>query len=59
MVRQLGKIGLDEPRMGIAGYSKFQPVAANIDDSARQQNRRVEIYILARTLRWPVGMGLR
>ena len=47
VVRQLGKIGLDEPRMGVAGYSKFQPVSANIDDSARQQNRRVEIYILA------------
>ncbi len=47
VVRQLGKIGLAETRMGVAGYSKFQPVAANTDDSARQQNRRVEIYILA------------
>jgi chemotaxis protein MotB len=47
VVRNLSKIGLDEPRMGVAGYSKFQPVTANADDSARQQNRRVEIYILA------------
>ncbi len=47
VVHQLAKIGMDEPRMGVAGYSKFQPVTANADDTARQQNRRVEIYILA------------
>ena len=47
VVRQLAKIGLSEPRMGVAGYNKFQPVTANADDAARQQNRRVEIYILA------------
>ena len=47
VVRNLAKIGLAEPRMGVAGYNKFQPVSANTDDSARQQNRRVEIYILA------------
>ncbi len=47
VVRQLAQIGLDEPRMGVAGYSRFQPLSANVDDSARQQNRRVEIYILA------------
>ena len=47
VVHHLHSIGLDEPRMGVAGYSKYQPVTANADDSARQQNRRVEIYILA------------
>lgn len=47
VVHQLSKLGLAETRMGVAGYSKFQPVSANSDDSARQQNRRVEIYILA------------
>jgi chemotaxis protein MotB len=47
VVKSLAKIGLDEPRMGVAGYNKFQPVTANADDSGRQQNRRVEIYILA------------
>ena len=47
VVRCLAKIGLDEPRMGAAEYSKYQPVTANADDSARQKNRRVEIYILA------------
>lgn len=47
VVKSLSKIGLDEPRMGVAGYNKYQPVTANADDSGRQQNRRVEIYILA------------
>lgn len=47
VVRSLAKTGLAEPRMGLAGYSKFQPKVANTDDRARQQNRRVEIFILA------------
>jgi chemotaxis protein MotB len=47
VVGALSKLGLAEHRMGIAGYSKFQPVAANADDSGRQRNRRVEIFILA------------
>lgn len=47
VVRSLASLGLDEPRMGVAGYSKYQPVTSNTDESTRQQNRRVEIYILA------------
>lgn len=47
VVRSLGKYGVAEYRMGAAGYSKYQPVAANVDETARQQNRRVEIYVLA------------
>lgn len=47
VVRQLSKFGVAEYRMGAAGYSKYQPVAANVDESSRQQNRRVEIYLLA------------
>ncbi|WP_437202810.1 OmpA family protein [Planctomicrobium sp. SH664] len=46
VVRQLGKYGVAEPRMGIAGYNKFQPAASNVSDSTRQKNRRVEIFIL-------------
>ena len=33
--------------MGAAGYSMFQPVVPNSNDSARQKNRRVEIFVLA------------
>jgi len=47
VVKALAKYGIDEPRMGLAGYSKYQPKTANSGDDARQQNRRVEIFILA------------
>lgn len=47
VVRQLASQGISEPRMGVAGYNKYQPVMPNTSESARQQNRRVEIFILA------------
>lgn len=47
VVRQLAKYGVSEPRMGVAGYNKFQPVVPNANDSAKQKNRRVEIFVLA------------
>lgn len=47
VVKALSSLGLTEPRMGIAGYSKYQPAVPNSDDGSRQQNRRVEIFILA------------
>jgi chemotaxis protein MotB len=43
----LGRNGVRESRMGVSGYSKFQPVAANTDEKSRQKNRRVEIFVLA------------
>jgi chemotaxis protein MotB len=33
--------------MGVAGYSMHQPARPNTSDSARQENRRVEIFVLA------------
>ncbi len=47
VVRQLAKIGVSEPRMGVAGYNKFQPAAPNTSDSSKSMNRRVELFILA------------
>jgi len=47
VVKELAHLGIAEPRMGVAGYNKYQPSVANVNDSARQQNRRVEIFILA------------
>ena len=47
VVRALAKSGVSERRMGAAGYSMYQPVTDNTDDAARQQNRRVEIFVLA------------
>lgn len=47
VVRALASDGLAEPRMGIAGYNQYQPTASNSSETSRQQNRRVEIYVLA------------
>ncbi|WP_437228505.1 OmpA/MotB family protein [Planctomicrobium sp. SH661] len=47
VVRQLAKYGVSEPRLGVAGYNKFQPAAPNTNDSNKQKNRRVEIFVLA------------
>jgi chemotaxis protein MotB len=47
VVTELSRYGLTEQRLGVAGYSMYQPVAPNANEPTRQQNRRVEIYILA------------
>ncbi|HAH43679.1 OmpA family protein [Gimesia sp.] len=47
VVLTLSKFGVKQERMGSAGYSMFQPVVPNQNDSARQKNRRVEIFVLA------------
>jgi chemotaxis protein MotB len=47
VVRSLETKGIKPSRMGVSGYSMYQPVAPNSDDKQRGQNRRVEIYVLA------------
>ncbi|MCH9725178.1 MAG: OmpA family protein [Planctomycetes bacterium] len=47
VVLSLSKFGVTQGRMGAAGYSMYQPVVPNENDSARQKNRRVEIFVLA------------
>ena len=47
VIHALAKQGLAESRMGVSGYSMYQPVAPNTNDSNRQLNRRVEIFVLA------------
>jgi chemotaxis protein MotB len=42
----LRSAGIPEDRMGVAGFGQFQPVSPNDTASARQRNRRVEIYLL-------------
>lgn len=46
VIHALKKFGLEESRMGVSGYSMYQPVAPNSNDANRQKNRRVEIYVL-------------
>jgi chemotaxis protein MotB len=43
----LQQAGLNDGRMGVAGYGPHQPLVANKDEDTRQLNRRVEIYVLA------------
>jgi len=47
VVKTMAKMGMGEPRMGVAGYSKYQQATPNKDEASRQQNRRVEIFVLA------------
>jgi len=46
VILELQHHGVDEERMAAMGYSKFQPLEASTDDSARQRNRRVELYLV-------------
>jgi chemotaxis protein MotB len=47
VVKSLETKGLKPSRMGVSGYSMYQPVAPNTNTKNRGQNRRVEIYVLA------------
>lgn len=47
VTRVLGKQGIKESRMGIAGYGPYQAAAPNVSETNRKQNRRVEIFVLA------------
>jgi len=47
VVLQLTKSGVNNSRLGSAGYSMYQPIVANNDSKSRSQNRRVEIFVLA------------
>ena len=47
VLRTLSKLGMKEGRMGVSAYGPYQPVASGKDESSRQRNRRVEIFVLA------------
>lgn len=47
VIKALAAHNLAESRMGVAGYSMYQPVAPNSNEANRQKNRRVEIYVVA------------
>ena len=46
MLVSLETLGIDQSRLGAAGYGANQPLVANSNDTARQKNRRVEIFVL-------------
>ena len=39
--------GVPEKRMGVAGYGQYQPLVANTSSGSRQENRRVELFLIA------------
>ena len=43
---QLRRLGLDEQRLGVAGFGSHQPLASNSTPRDRQKNRRVEIFVM-------------
>jgi chemotaxis protein MotB len=46
VAKYLGKSGVAEQRMGVAGYGGQQPIAPNTSPADRRRNRRVEIFIV-------------
>lgn len=44
---QLRRLGLEESRLGVAGFGSHQPLASNATFRARQKNRRVEVFVMA------------
>jgi chemotaxis protein MotB len=47
VVHELSRNGIQQSRMGVAGYASYQPRVAQKSEDARRQNRRVEIFVLA------------
>ena len=46
VIVELIKLGVDPERMAAMGYSKFQPLETDGHETARQRNRRVELYLV-------------
>ncbi len=46
VILALAKLGISSERMAAMGYSEFQPLEKSVEDTARQRNRRVELYVI-------------
>lgn len=44
---RLRRLGLDDARLGVAGFGSHEPLAPNVSKNDRQKNRRVEIFVMA------------
>jgi chemotaxis protein MotB len=44
---RLRRLGVEDTRLGVAGFGAHEPVAANVSPRERQKNRRVEIFVMA------------
>jgi chemotaxis protein MotB len=43
---RMKRAGLPERRLGVAGFGPYQPIASNETAQGRQNNRRVEIFVM-------------
>jgi len=46
VILQLQKQGVDAERIAAMGYSEFHPLESSVTESARQRNRRVELFVV-------------
>jgi len=52
---ELKRDGLDPSRMGVMGYGEHRPIAPNDSEKNRAKNRRVEIFLVAKSALGGVG----
>jgi len=46
VVLELQRLGISPERMATMGYSRYQPLEVGTDETSRQRNRRVELYLV-------------
>jgi chemotaxis protein MotB len=44
---RLRRLGLDDARLGVAGFASHESISPNVSKTDRQKNRRVEIFVMA------------
>ena len=62
VIVELESLGVAPERLSAMGYSRFQPLEASTEESARQRNRRVELYVVpesANATAWDPVRSLR
>ncbi|MEZ6039600.1 MAG: OmpA family protein [Planctomycetaceae bacterium] len=62
VILELTKRGVSPERIASMGYGEFQPVEASVAETARQRNRRVELYIVPsdiNTAKWDPVSAVR
>ena len=46
IIVELERLGVEPERIASMGYSRYQPLETGTDETSRQRNRRVELYIV-------------
>lgn len=62
VILALTRLGVSPDRMAAMGYSEFQPLERSTEESSRQRNRRVELYVVPNepgVARWDPAVSVR